>query len=601
MARVQQKRLVPYILIAATILFFFYALKAPTHPDALVQPPGAPANHGAPLVQKVNWRKYKQRYPVKNFRPLPAGKPKNLPQVQFDFGKEDQTAAALRETRRGDVKKAFQKAWKSYKENAWLQDELSPITGTSKSTFGGWAATLVDALDTLWIMDMKKEFEEAVRAVANIDFSSSSVETVNVFETTIRYLGGFLGAYDLSGDKRLLEKAVEVADMLYVAFDTPNRLPITRWNPIKALQNEPQVADQTVLVAEIGSLTMEFTRLSQVTGDPKWYDAVARIMDVFEDQQKRTQIPGMWPVMVNAKTPDFTGNNFFTLGGMSDSLYEYFPKTYALLGGLSPLYQSFYEGSMKAAIENLVYKPMVPNDADILAIGSVRTSRTGEPYLNPEWQHLVCFAGGMFALGGRLFEEDDHVTIGQKLTDACIWTYKAFPLGIMPEISHLVPCPADPRTTSTKLSPGCAWNETYWKEQVQERMTVHERANVDQHIAQARLQPGFTAIDDRRYILRPEAIESVFVLYRITGKQALQAAAWDMFTAVQQSTQTDLANAALADCTVMDGKPPKMDSMESFWLAETLKYFYLIFSEPELVSLDDYVFNTEAHPFKIPK
>jgi len=38
--------------------------------------------------------------------------------------------------------------------------------------------------------------------------------------------------------------------------------------------------------------------------------------------------------------------------------------------------------------------------------------------------------------------------------------------------------------------------------------------------------------------------------------------------------------------------------MESFWLGETLKYFYLIFAEPDLVSLDEWVFNTEAHPFK---
>lgn len=40
---------------------------------------------------------------------------------------------------------------------------------------------------------------------------------------------------------------------------------------------------------------------------------------------------------------------------------------------------------------------------------------------------------------------------------------------------------------------------------------------------------------------------------------------------------------------------------QSFWIAETLKYLYLIFSEPDLISLDDYVFNTEAHPFRIPK
>jgi mannosyl-oligosaccharide alpha-1,2-mannosidase len=42
------------------------------------------------------------------------------------------------------------------------------------------------------------------------------------------------------------------------------------------------------------------------------------------------------------------------------------------------------------------------------------------------------------------------------------------------------------------------------------------------------------------------------------------------------------------------------DYMESFWLAETLKYFYLVFSPPDLISLDDYVLNTEAHPFRRP-
>lgn len=41
--------------------------------------------------------------------------------------------------------------------------------------------------------------------------------------------------------------------------------------------------------------------------------------------------------------------------------------------------------------------------------------------------------------------------------------------------------------------------------------------------------------------------------------------------------------------------------LQSFWMAETLKYFFLLFSKPSTISLDDYVFNTEAHPFKIPK
>ena len=60
-----------------------------------------------------------------------------------------------------------------------------------------------------------------------------------------------------------------------------------------------------------------------------------------------------------------------------------------------------------------------------------------------------------------------------------------------------------------------------------------------------------------------------------------------MFQAIDKYTKTEIANAALDDITVME--PPKSDRMESFWTAETLKYFYLIFSNPDVISLDDYV------------
>jgi hypothetical protein len=89
---------------------------------------------------------------------------------------------------------------------------------------------------------------------------------------------------------------------------------------------------------------------------------------------------------------------------------------------------------------------------------------------------------------------------------------------------------------------------------------------------------------------RPEAIESVFILYRITGDPSLQDAAWRMFQAINNSTQTEISNSAIADVTCPHGEETeKLDSCESFWMAETLKYFYLIFSHPGLVSLDEYV------------
>ena len=72
-----------------------------------------------------------------------------------------------------------------------------------------------------------------------------------------------------------------------------------------------------------------------------------------------------------------------------------------------------------------------------------------------------------------------------------------------------------------------------------------------------------------------------------------------MFQAIQKASKTELANSALGDVTVATKyKPHQTDSMESFWMGETLKYFYLTFSEPGLINLDEYVFNTEAHPFK---
>lgn len=129
------------------------------------------------------------------------------------------------------VKEAFQHSWKGYRKHAWLHDELSPITATHRDAFGGWAATLVDSLDTLVIMGMDNEFEEALAALDRIDFTTTEENQINIFETTIRYIGGFLGAYDLTNGQYpiLLRKATEVADMLYDAFDTSNGMPQCRW------------------------------------------------------------------------------------------------------------------------------------------------------------------------------------------------------------------------------------------------------------------------------------------------------------------------------------------------------------------------------------
>ena len=179
------------------------------------------------------WGIVKTHFPLRQMYIIPNTPPNPIPRIQADFSTHYEPPAekAAREKKLAEVKEAFQHSWDGYKKYAWMHDEVKPISGKPHNPFGGWGATLVDSLDTLWLMGMQKEFKTAVAALRQIDFTTCALDELNVFETTIRYLGGLLGAYDLTGGRYgvLLEKAIELGEMLYHAFDTENRLPVTRW------------------------------------------------------------------------------------------------------------------------------------------------------------------------------------------------------------------------------------------------------------------------------------------------------------------------------------------------------------------------------------
>lgn len=538
-------------------------------------------------------RVFHQKYPLKTFAKFHHGLPLELPKCQHDFKKEDESEEdkVRRLDRLDAVRQSFEHAWQGYKKHAWLKDELSPLDGKSTQSFSGWAATLVDTLDTLWIMGMTKDFEEAVDACKDIDFTTTTEEAINIFETTIRYLGGFLGAYDLSNGAYpvLLDKAVEVAELIYVAFDTPNHMPATHFKWKEVLEGGDQTASENTLIAEIGSLSLEFTRLSQLTGDMKYFDAILRILEKLNAAQSETKLPGLWPTVMNAKAITFQSTGF-TLGAMADSLYEYMPKLHMLLGGRGDLLPHMYDYSITAAMNNIFFQPMVPDNKDILLSGSAWVKdETMEVISESNAQHLSCYAGGMVGLGAKIFDHPEHMNMARKLVDGCIWTYDAMPSGIMPESFGMVAC---------DMNSECNWDEKKWRQGVLSRAQRPEDANrnpknmsdtqlIDWQIKTKHLQLGFADIHDPRYLLRPEAIESVFVHYRLSGEGDLLDAAWRMFEAIDNQTKTEYANAMIKDVTIEHSD--KENKMESFWLAETLKYFFLIFSEPSVVNLDEYV------------
>ncbi|KAL2865580.1 class I alpha-mannosidase 1A [Aspergillus lucknowensis] len=686
-----------------------------------------------------HWKATPEQHPIdpKTLIKLPTKPPKSLPRLQAKF-KDESSAEKMQRLQKLDaIKSTFTHSWNGYKVSAMGHDELMPLRGGYKDPFNGWGATLVDSLDTLWIMGLKDEFSIAVDYVKKIDFTVSKRKEIPVFETVIRYLGGLLGAYDISGHKYdvLLDKAVELAEVLMGAFDTPNRMPslFYTWSPEYA--STPRRGDVRAVLAELGSLSLEFTRLAQLTKDDKYYDAIARITNELEKYQDGTKLPGLWPLNLDAsgcrtppkydretdqeasvgqpvrgsvvshearsnstspaaiyprglhedaepayydgdvpsesssesldtRTPPpkqdcFEGlNNVlsssdkFGLGALGDSTYEYLPKEYMLLGGHNEQYQTMYKKAMDAVREHLVYQPMLKNHRDVRFLATVTLSKNvnanppGRTTFAYEGTHLTCFAGGMFAVGAKLFGIDKDLSLGSQLTDGCIWAYEATKTGIMPEAFKLVPCvkgeqcewseeayykALDPYADKRQRSHGKRsaepekgnWHVVATSESatstnnqgsgtsttlegIEDRdadpgpskdVSSHEEF-VTAKILSDRLPPGMIGISSRKYLLRPEAIESVFIMYRLTGDSYWREKGWKMFKAIDQATRTELANSAIADVTVEDPRP--LDSMESFWLAETLKYFYLLFSDPDLVSLDEYVLNTEAHPFKRP-
>ncbi|KAL7776652.1 hypothetical protein CFE70_007070 [Pyrenophora teres f. teres 0-1] len=226
-------------------------------------------------------------------------------------------------------------------------------------------------------------------------------DNVNMFESIIRYLGGFIATYDVSDckDARLLQKAIEVNDM-------------------------------------------------------------ANVMD---EQQSRTKLPGMWPVGVNAKAPDLTNEGQIVLGAMSDSVYEYLPEMYQLLGGAGETaqqYRRMYDYAMTTVIDHSLFGPMVEDKADILVTSSVGA----DGRMDSSGQHL----------GGS--------------SQTAVYAYEDTPLDIMLEVLSMYDC-SDLSECDYTREPGAS---------------------------------PFSNMNDARYILRPEAIESVFHMYRITGDSTYQ-------------------------------------------------------------------------------
>lgn len=355
---------------------------------------------------------------------------------------------------------------------------------------------------------------------------------------------------------------VRLGDVLTCAFDTPSGIP-RNWVDPAACKSDDGTANS---LAGVGTLILEFARLSEITGDDKY----VKLAGIAEDYlispwpASREPFPGLLGSFLDV------GNGLFldskgSWGALSDSFYEYLLKAYVY----SPVRYARYLERWKLAA-----------DSTILHLGS-------HPYGHPNWillpfwdgnettnamDALSWFAGGNFILGGMMTNNRTLLDFGLAIAQAGGDIYSA---------------------TATGLGGEFVW----WTEDCSDGWT-DGLCTAENSYRQSTLE----------FNLRPEVIETWYYAYRATRDPKYQKWAWAAFQAIEKFCKTESGYSSISDVTADDGGV-KLDKQESFIYAEVFKYLYLIFEEEKEYQVQDsrkgktnqWVFNTEGHPLKIAK
>ncbi|ORX94313.1 mannosyl-oligosaccharide alpha-1,2-mannosidase [Basidiobolus meristosporus CBS 931.73] len=458
--------------------------------------------------------------------------------------------------RRSKVAEAFRHAWGGYTEQAFGFDEYHPVSKTSLNIIPkGMGYTIIDSLDTMLLMNLTEEFNQAREWIStSLDFNQPSA--VNVFETTIRVLGGLLSSYHLSGDKLLLDKAVDLGDRLLGAFESPSGIPYASVMLDTGKGVPAHFNSGASSTAEATTLQLEFKYLSYLTGDKKYWNAVEKVMAVVD---KLDKLDGLVPIFISPESGAFWGDEI-RLGSRGDSYYEYLLKQWLQTTKQETRYRDMYDEAVDGIKKHLLSKSQPSHLTFVGEVNWHSGSKEGKNF-SPKMDHLVCFLPGTLALGVTLGEPIQNnpnledLQLAKELLYTCWQTYTATVTGLGPEIVYF-------------------------------NMNEDEKNDII-------IKPA-----DAHNLLRPETIESIFYMWRITKDPKYRDWGWRMFLSFEKYCKVASGGySSIDDVTVRE--PHMRDNMETFFLAETLKYFYLLFSDDNLVPIDQYVFNTEAHPFPI--
>lgn len=467
----------------------------------------------------------------------------------------------------------FKHAWDKYVEFGFPYDEVTPLScmpygpdysnmdnTVRNDAMGNASLTIIDNLDTLIIMEQWDDLAEMLEYLENSPDIFETDTIVQVFEFSIRSLGGLLSAHLLLTDVMnkpnipprydpfmkicdnyngfLLNMAYKLGLKLIPSYKTKTNIPVPRINLKRGAKAVPAKLQRDACTSGATTPVLEFTLLSLLTGDPqfKHYTQLA-FWKLWSSKLNFNLMPMTLDPIKNQWKDTLTG-----IGASIDSFYEYAAKASIIFD--DDYMWSVFKTSYKSLLIHLA-RGGGPHDGAMI----FTNVGTNDGATFGDWIDLLgAFWPGLQVLTGQLTD-----AIKTHLVYLKIWDY----FDLIPE----------------------RW-----------RYAFHsgvENTTISDIIAL------------EWYPLRPEFIESTYYLYRATKDP--------MYLQIGERVVELLKSKFMAPCgfsgiqDIRTGE--KQDRMETFVLGETLKYLYLLFDTSNenflhngLMNGKNWVFSTEAHP-----
>ncbi|XP_053576759.1 ER degradation-enhancing alpha-mannosidase-like protein 1 isoform X2 [Bombina bombina] len=458
--------------------------------------------------------------------------------------------AGLRREMREMARGMFSFGYDNYMQHAFPEDELNPILCQGRGpdrdpsnlnindVLGNYSLTLIDALDTLAVMGNASEFQRAVRLVIDtVSFDKDS--TVQVFEATIRILGSLLSAHIILTDTNQPFGNMTLSDydneLLHMAHDLAVRL-LPAFENTRTGMPHPRVNLKRGVLPDSRNETCTAGAGSLLVE----FGILSRLLgDSTFEWVARRAVRALWSLrsndtglfgnVVNIQTGHWVGT-LSGLGAGLDSFFEYLLKSYILFGEEEDL--DMFNEAYKSIQNHLRRGREACNEGEGDPPLYVNVNMFSGQLMNTWIDSLQAFFPGLQVLKGDI---EDAICLHAFYY--AIW--KRY--GALPERYN-------------------------WQLQ---------------------------APDVSFYPLRPELVESTYLLYQATKNPFYLHVGMDILLSLEKHTKAKCGYATLHH--VVDKS--QEDRMESFFLSETCKYLYLLFDEDNPVHMagHKYLFTTEGH------